>query len=79
MDCTLSTWDLARSIGVDHGDGDESAAAPLIEFACSYFPKVREKTDHVRFGTAAHGGPTASVVDELAAMPGRDTAWSPSF
>lgn len=77
MDCTLNTWDLARAIGVDHGISDEVAAL-LVDFVRGFFPKVREKTDHVRFAPA-QDVPTSSPVEELVALSGRDPSWSPAM
>ena len=73
-DCTLNTWDLARSIGVSPGI-DEAMLGPIVEFASGFLPKVREKTDHPRFGapTVFEGD---NQLDRLVAMSGRDPQWS---
>lgn len=74
-DCTLNTWDLAKSIAVDPGI-DEAMLGPIIEFASGFFPKVREKTDHPRFRPAiAFGG--ENQLDRLVAMSGRNPSWTP--
>lgn len=75
MDCTINTWDLAQSIGVDHGIADE-IATPLVEFVQGFFPKVREKTDHVRFAPPLDVS-ASSPADQLVALSGRDPSWSP--
>ena len=75
MDCTLNTWDLARSIAVDPGV-DESVLGSITDFASGFLPKVREKTDHPRFRPAiAFDG--ASQLDRLVAMSGRNPSWTP--
>ena len=74
MDCTLNTWDLARSIGVDPGVDPEVPAA-LIEFATGFLAKVRERDDHVRFGQPVSVDGTG--LDALVALSGRNPAWQP--
>ncbi len=74
LDCTLNTWDLARSIGVEPGV-DPAVPGPLIDFASGFLSKVREKTDHPRFGepTEFEG---SDELDRLVALSGRNPSWS---
>lgn len=74
MDCTLNTWDLAAAIGQEHGI-DEALAAPLLEFAHGFLPKVRQKTDHVRFGEPTAGSGD-DALSQLVALSGRDPSWT---
>lgn len=75
LDCTINTWDLARSIGVEPGVGSAVPVA-LIDFASGFLPKVREKNDHPRFGepTEFEG---VDELDQLVALSGRDPNWQP--
>ena len=52
MDVTINTWDLAQAIEVESGVGT-SHAERVLEFARGFLPKVRERTDHVRFAETA--------------------------
>lgn len=77
MDCTINTWDMARSIGADHGITDDVAES-LVLFASGFLPKVRGKTDHPRFAEPIDVDVTGSV-EHLIAMSGRDPAWTQSI
>lgn len=74
MDATLNTWDLAKAIGADPGISEELAGG-CLEFFTGFVPKVRERTDHVRFGDEVAVADDASALDRLVAMSGRDPAW----
>lgn len=76
MDVSLNTWDLARAIGVEPGLTDDQATA-IIAFTDGFFPKVREKTDHVRFAEPASVPVDAGPIDRLVASSGRDPSWTP--
>lgn len=73
LDCTINTWDLARSIGVDPGV-DHAVPGALIDFASGFLPKVREKNDHPRFGEPADFDGTDDLA-RLVALSGRDPNW----
>ncbi len=75
MDCTLNTWDLATAIGGEHRI-DDAIAAPLLDFAHGFLPKVRQKTDHVRFGEP-QAGAGEDPLSQLVALSGRDPSWTP--
>lgn len=75
MDVTLNTWDLAEAIGVAHGISEAQAEA-IMAFTDGFFPKVREKADHARFGSGALPvAADASAVDRLVASSGRSPDW----
>lgn len=76
MDVSLNTWDLARAIGVDSGLTDDQATA-IMAFTDGFFPKVREKTDHVRFGEPTAVPTDAGAVERFVASSGRDLDWTP--
>ena len=75
MDVSLNTWDLARAIGVDSGLTDEQATA-IMAFTDGFFPKVRQKDDHVRFAEPTAVPADADPVDRLVASSGRDPDWT---
>lgn len=74
LDCTINTWDLARSIGVEPGV-DPDVPGALMDFALGFLPKVREKVDHPRFGepTEFNG---SDELGRLVALSGRNPSWS---
>ena len=74
MDVTINTWDLAQAIEVESGVGT-SHAERVLEFARGFLPKVRERTDHVRFADTAEIASSEDPLEFLILLSGRKLEW----
>ena len=74
MDVTINTWDLAQAIEVESGVGT-SHAERVLELARGFLPKVRERTDHVRFAETAEIVSSEDPLEFLILLSGRKLEW----
>lgn len=73
-DCTVNIWDLARSIGTDHGIDDGHALA-VLDFADDYLAEARDHDGVPLFAEPLATHDDLPPLDRLIALSGRDPAW----